>query len=148
MIPIFTDGFIHPLHHENKLSLLYVKQLGGKERILTINHMDGLQRDSFEFLHEEEILTPVKKHLLAIYPFKRVHDMNMLSWWISNNTHTHFIVLDKKWQKFLDLNTMAEFIRQKRSAGIVFYVWKVIFLSAKTINFEPAQITYRSQADI
>jgi len=84
VIPIHSDGFIHPLHKENRLSLLYVKELGQPGRVLTFNHMDLLASDSYEFLKNETILTPSKKHLLSVYPFKNVYDMNMLNWWIYN----------------------------------------------------------------
>ena len=84
VIPIYSDGFLHPLHKDNRLSLLYVKELGNNGRMLTFNHMDSLSTDSYEFLKDEIILTPSKKHLLSVYPFKQVYDMNMLNWWIYN----------------------------------------------------------------
>ena len=65
-IPIYSDGFLHPLHKDNRLSLLYVKELDGKGRMLTFNHMDSLSTDSYEFLKDEIILTPSKKYLLSI----------------------------------------------------------------------------------
>ena len=84
VIPIYSDGFLHPLHKDNRLSLLYVKELGNDGRMLTFNHMDSLSTDSYEFLKDEVILTPSKKHLLSVHPFKKVYDMNMLNWWLYN----------------------------------------------------------------
>ena len=84
VIPVYSDGFLHPLHKENKLSVLYVKELGQEARMLTFNHMDSLSTDSYEFLKDKIILTPSKKHLLSIHPFKQVYDMNMLNWWLFN----------------------------------------------------------------
>jgi hypothetical protein len=84
VIPIHSDGFLHPLHKDNRLSLLYVKELGNDGRMLTFNHMDSLSTDSYEFLKDEVILTPSKKHLLSVHPFKKVYDMNMLNWWLYN----------------------------------------------------------------
>jgi hypothetical protein len=84
VIPIHSDGFLHPLHKDNRLSLLYVKELGNEGRVLTFNHMDSLSTDSYEFLKDEVILTPSKKHLLSVHPFKKVYDMNMLNWWLYN----------------------------------------------------------------
>ena len=84
VIPIYSDGFLHPLHKNNRLSLLYVKELGNDGRMLTFNHMDSLSTDSYEFLKDEIILTPSKKHLLSVHPFKKVYDMNMLNWWLYN----------------------------------------------------------------
>ena len=60
-IPIFSDNLLHPLHKNNKLSLLYVKELGKESKILTFNHLDQLQVDSFEFLKDSIILTINKK---------------------------------------------------------------------------------------
>ena len=84
VIPIYSDNYLHHLHKENHLSLLYVKKLGQKSKVLTFNHVDSLSIDSIDFLKDEVLLTPLKKKLLKLYPFKKVHDMNMLHWWIKN----------------------------------------------------------------
>ena len=84
VIPIFSDGFIHQLHEKNKLSLLYVKQLGGVGKMLQINHMDTLEKDSYDFLIDSTIITTDAKKLLTIHPFKNIYDINILNWWIDN----------------------------------------------------------------
>ena len=41
LIPIFSDAFLHPLHKNNGLSLLYVRSVGDSQgRIMCINHPD------------------------------------------------------------------------------------------------------------
>ena len=84
VIPIFSDSTRHPAHDKNSLSLLYVKPLEGESEILTMNHLDGFQVDNFDHLKDEEILTLDKKSLLHLYPFRNVHDMNLLHWWMEN----------------------------------------------------------------
>ena len=84
VIPIFSDNFLHPLHNNNKLSILYVKEIGKESQILTFNHLDQFEVDSFDFLKDKTILTPNKKFLLYIHPFKNVYDINMLNYYIHN----------------------------------------------------------------
>ena len=84
VIPIFSDGFIHQLHEKNKLSLLYVKQLNGVGKMIQINHMDTLEKQSYDFLINSTIITTDAKKLLTIHPFKNVFDINILNWWIEN----------------------------------------------------------------
>jgi len=84
VIPIFADNFLHPLHKNNSLSLLYVKEIGEESQILTFNHLDQLQTDNFDFLKDKTILTTNKKFLLYIYPFKKVYDINLLHYYIHN----------------------------------------------------------------
>ena len=55
VIPIFADNFLHPLHKNNSLSLLYVKEIGEESQILTFNHLDQLQTDNFDFLKDKTI---------------------------------------------------------------------------------------------
>ena len=84
VIPIFSDSSIHPLHKDNRLSLLYVKKLGEKSEMLTFNHLDQLQADSFDFLGDDVILTPNKKFLLYAHPFKNVYDISLLNYYAQN----------------------------------------------------------------
>ena len=74
VLPIFIDNYLHPLHKDNDLSLLYVKELNQESQILTFDHLDSLSEDNFDFLEDSIILTPNKKHLLSIHPFKTVYD--------------------------------------------------------------------------
>jgi len=84
VIPIFSDPILHPLHVDNFLSLLYVKEIGENSKMLTFNHTDLLSEDSFDFLKDKIILTPNKKELLTLYPFKEIYDINLLNFWINN----------------------------------------------------------------
>ena len=41
LIPIFSDGFLHPSHKDNDLSLLYIRHWGDREgRIICLSHPD------------------------------------------------------------------------------------------------------------
>jgi len=85
VIPIFSDPFLHPLHKNNGLSLLYVKELSKDSQMVCHYHPDcGDVLQNYEWLENEEILTPDAKKLLSIYPFKNVTDMNY-EWWSLNN---------------------------------------------------------------
>jgi len=56
LIPIFSDAFLHPLHKDNDLSLLYVRHYGDTEgRMICINHPDCGDRESID-----EILSTMK----------------------------------------------------------------------------------------
>ena len=40
VIPIFSDPFLHPLHKDNGLSLLYVKEIGKESNMICQFHPD------------------------------------------------------------------------------------------------------------
>ena len=86
VIPIFTDPFLHPLHKNNGLSLLYVKKIDSIDsQIICQYHPDcGDVLQDYKWLENEEILTPDAKKLLSVYPFKNVTDINY-EWWSLNN---------------------------------------------------------------
>ena len=85
VIPIFTNNQLHPLHENNSLSALYVRDLNNKNgKMLMFDHMDMLEPDSFDFLKDKAILTPNKKHLLYVYPFKTVYDIDLLNYYLTN----------------------------------------------------------------
>ena len=84
VLPIFIDSQLHPLHKDNHLSLLYVKELNQEPQILTFDHLDSLSTDNFNFLEDNIILTPNKKHLLSIHSFKNVYDINLLNYYLFN----------------------------------------------------------------
>ena len=84
VIPIFSDNLLHPLHKNNHLSLLYVKEAGKESEILTFDHVDAFQIDTFDFLKDKTILTTNKKFLSYVYPFKNVYDINLLNYYIHN----------------------------------------------------------------
>ena len=85
VIPIFSDPFLHPLHKDNGLSLLYIKELDDKSQMLCQFHPDcvGVLED-FTYLENELIFTPDAKILQHIHPFKNVVDMNW-EWWSQKN---------------------------------------------------------------
>jgi len=84
VLPIFIDNQFHPLHKDNHLSLLYVKELNHESQILTFDHLDSLSTDNFDFLENSIILTPNKKHLLSIHSFKTVYDIDLLNYYLFN----------------------------------------------------------------
>ena len=84
VIPIFSDNLLHPLHSDNSLSLLYIKELNKESKILTLNHHDQFDIDNFDFLEDKTILTPNKKLLLHAHPFKKAYDINLLHYYIHN----------------------------------------------------------------
>ena len=41
LIPIYTDNFLHPMHDNNKLSLLYLRHYGDRKgTIINVSHPD------------------------------------------------------------------------------------------------------------
>ena len=64
VIPIFSDPFLHPLHKDNGLSLLYIKGSGGNSQMICQFHPDciGVLED-FTWLEDEFIFTPDAKIL-------------------------------------------------------------------------------------
>jgi len=85
VIPIFSDPFLHPLHKDNGLSLLYIKELDGESKMICQFHPDcvGVLED-FTYLENELIFTPDAKVLQHIHPFTNMIDMNW-NWWYDTN---------------------------------------------------------------
>ena len=59
VIPIFSDPFLHPLHKDNGLSLLYIKELDKLEALhekeeAIISNMQDLVEDEEDFDEEDE----------------------------------------------------------------------------------------------
>ena len=49
LIPIFSDGFLHPSHKDNDLSLLYIRHWGDREgRIICLSHPDCGDKESID----------------------------------------------------------------------------------------------------
>ena len=69
LIPIFSDAFLHPLHKDNDLSLLYVRHVGDKESI------DEIKND-----HTSFYITPDVKKIKHLFPDTRLIDVNYLHW--------------------------------------------------------------------
>tara|TARA_Y100001970_G_scaffold285540_1_gene405602 strand:+ start:70 stop:1338 length:1269 start_codon:yes stop_codon:yes gene_type:complete len=88
LIPIFLDNFLHPLHKDNGLSLLYVRHVGdGEGRMICINHPDCGDRESIDEIkndHNNFYITPDVKKLKHIFPDTRLIDINYLHWWDKN----------------------------------------------------------------
>ena len=86
VIPIFSDPFLHPLHKDNGLSLLYVKELQEwKGEMICQFHPDcvGVLED-YKWLDKHHVITPDAKILNHVYPFKNVIDLNH-NWWEASN---------------------------------------------------------------
>ena len=86
VIPIFSDPFLHPLHKDNGLSLIYIKELDKLEgEMLCQFHPDCVDvLEDFTWLENEQIYTPDAKILNHVYLFKNVVDMNWY-WWSATN---------------------------------------------------------------
>jgi len=88
LIPIFSDVFLHPLHKNNDLSLLYVRHVGDIEgRMICINHPDCNDKESIDEIkndHTSFYITPDKKKLMHIFPDTRLIDVNYMNWWDKN----------------------------------------------------------------
>ena len=78
VIPIFSDPFLHPLHKDNGLSLLYVQEIGKESTMLCQFHPDcvGVLED-YKWLENEEITSlskvntksPQEKNCLNLFLF-------------------------------------------------------------------------------
>jgi len=88
LIPIYSDGFLHPLHKDNNLSLLYIRHVGDREgRIICLSHPDCGDKESIDDIkndHTNFYLTPDKKKLMNIFPDTRLIDVNLMYWWKYN----------------------------------------------------------------
>ena len=93
VIPVFTDPFLHPLHKNNKLSFLYVREYDmydnlGKTRIISELNPDCTEMcEDYSWMNEKKglILTPDSKILQAIFPeYKSVLDVTHAYWWLHN----------------------------------------------------------------
>ena len=88
LIPIFSDAFLHPLHKDNDLSLLYVRHVGDNEgRMICINHPDCGDKESIDEIKNDHIsfyITPDVKKIKHIFPDTRLIDVNFIHWWDKN----------------------------------------------------------------
>jgi len=94
-IPIYSDPFLHPQHKNNKLSLLYIREIHGndvdnwdssKSYILPQKHPDSKEyMVDYSFLMDDGIIvmTPDAKKLLPILPeYRCIFDVNIGHWWL------------------------------------------------------------------
>ena len=88
LIPIFSDAFLHPLHKNNGLSLLYVRSVGDSEgKIICINHPDCNEKGTIDEIkndHTSFYITPDVKKIRHLFPDTRLIDVNYLNWWDKN----------------------------------------------------------------
>jgi len=146
VIPIFSDGFIHQLHEKNKLSLLYVKELGGVGKMLQINHMDTLEKDSYDFLIDSTIITTDAKRLLTIHPFKKVYDVNILNWWIDNKPLDEYVknnaidFMNNKYYKMKNVNSIIPSIKHLEWCDDLSKDIEKVWGKKDTIDFENYEI--------
>jgi len=88
LIPIFSDPFLHPLHKDNDLSLLYLRHWGDREgKMICVNHPDCVDKGSIDDIkndHRHFYVTPDKKKLIHILPDTRLIDVNLMHWWKHN----------------------------------------------------------------
>jgi len=146
VIPIFSDGFIHQLHEKNKLSLLYVKEVGGDSKMLFINHMDALEKDSYDFLIDSTIITTDAKRLLTTHPFKKVYDINILNWWIDNkpldvNVKNNAIdFMNNKYYKMKNVNSIIPSVKHLEWCDELSKDIEKVWSKKDSIDFENYEI--------
>jgi hypothetical protein len=131
IIPIFSDAFLHPLHKDNDLSLLYVRPVGDREgRMICINHPDCGDVESIDEIkndHTNFYITPDVKKLKHIFPETRLIDVNYLHWWDKNipmdleniriNAYDFFL---SKYYNLNKLNEIIPFTKHKEYCDEVF----------------------------
>ena len=131
LIPIFSDAFLHPLHEDNKLSLLYVRHISDKEgRMICISHPDCGDTESIEEIKNDKTnfyVTPDKKKLMHIFPDTRLLDVNFLNWWdkniplnLENITINTYDFFNSKYYNVKKLNEIIPFTKHKEYCDRVF----------------------------
>ena len=140
LIPIFSDPFLHPLHKDNDLSLLYLRHWGDREgRMICINHPDCGESESIDEIkndHTHFYVTPDKKKLMHIFPDTRLMDVNYFNWNTTNlpldlenirlNAYDFF---HSKYYNVKDLNRIIPFSKHKEYCDKVFDKMKESFSS-------------------
>ena len=139
LIPIFSDPFLHPLHKDNDLSLLYLRHWGDREgKMICVNHPDGESEsiDEIKNDHRHFYVTPDKKKLTHILPDTRLIDVNYLSWKDTNlpvdlesirlNAYDFF---HSKYYNMKNLNQIIPFFKHKEYCDKVFDKMKESFSS-------------------
>ena len=131
LIPIFSDAFLHPLHKDNDLSLLYVRHYGDKEgRMICINHPDCGEKESIDEIkndHTHFYITPDVKKLKHIFPDTRLIHAKYFHWWDKNipmdlenirvNAYDFF---HSKYYNVKKLNEIIPFTKHKEYCDEVF----------------------------
>ena len=131
LIPIFSDAFLHPLHKDNDLYLLYVRNVGdNKGRMICINHPDCGDKESIDEIkndHTNFYITPDVKKIKNIFPDTRLIDANYFHWWDKNipmdlenirvNAYDFF---HSKYYNVKKLNEIIPFTKHKEYCDKVF----------------------------
>ena len=131
LIPIFSDAFLHPLHKDNDLALLYVRSVGDKEgRMICINHPDCGDRESIDEIkndHTHFYITPDVKKLKHIFPNTRLIDVNYLHWWnksipldLENIKVNAYDFFHSKYYNAKKLNEIIPFTKHKEYCDRIF----------------------------
>ena len=118
LIPIFSDAFLHPLHKDNGLSLLYVRSVGDRKgKMICINHPDCNDKESIDEIkndHTSFYITPDKKKLMHTFPDTRLIDVNYLHWWDKNIPmdleNIRINAYDFFYSKYYNVNKLNEII--------------------------------------
>jgi hypothetical protein len=97
VIPIYSDPFLHPLHRNNKLSLLYTREIDLKEGILHKGEfIPQLHPDCSEMLQDYSeisegkgiIFTLDSKKLQPIFStHKKILCLNQCHWWLKSKPY-------------------------------------------------------------
>jgi len=146
VIPIFSDPFLHPLHKDNDLSLLYLRHWGDREgRMICVNHPDG-ESESIDKIKNDNnhfYVTPDKKKLTHIFPNTKLIDVNYLSWKDTNlpvdlenirlNAYDFF---HSKYYNMKNLNEIIPFSKHKEYCDKVFDKMKESFSSVNVYDNE------------
>ena len=143
-IPIFSDPFLHPLHKDNELSLLYLRHWGDREgKMICINHPDGKNESIDEIKNDSThiYVTPDVKKLNHIFPDTRLIDVNYLSWKDTNlpvdlenirlNAYDFF---HSKYYNVKNLNRIIPFSKHKEYCDKVFDKMKESFSSVNVYD--------------
>ena len=131
LIPIFSDGFLHPSHKDNDLSLLYIRHWGDREgRIICLSHPDCGDKESIDDIKNDQTnfyLTPDKKKLMNIFPNTRLIDVNYMNWWKTNkpmnlediriNSYDFF---NNKYYNMKNVNQIIPLVKHKEYCDKVF----------------------------
>ena len=94
LIPIFSDRFLHSLHKDNELSLLYIRHIGdSKGKMICINHPDCGDTESIDKIkndHTSFYITPDVKKIRHLFPNTRLIDVNYMNWKKNNQLLSSF----------------------------------------------------------
>ena len=132
IIPIYSDGFLHPFHKNNKLSLIYVRHISDKTGdIINVSHPDTVYNNrKLEEISKDTsqyYITTNKKHLMNIFPNMQLMDVNFMHWWKYNvpmnfdeiriNAYDFF---NNKYYNVRDVNQIIPLIKHKEYCDMVF----------------------------